>query len=378
MTGDLVKLGDLPTPALVVDSKAFESNLATMSRTRPGPSLRPHVKAHKCTSLAARQVTAGHHTFTCATPREVVGMIDAGVGHEILLANETLDPKRLRAMSDAQRRSGITVIVAVDSAETIDAAVAAGITDVLVDVNVGLPRCGCAPRDARALTESALSRDLVVRGVMGYEGHLMALTDRETQRSKVLESMTVLVDTFDEVLDVVSTFGDSVHDSDRCSIISAGGTGTFDLYDPSHPVLSRVNEVQAGSYALMDTQYGALDLPFRQALFVVGTVISRTEDPSRPGTPVSWSVIDVGLKSLGMDHGNPSVDEASVWFCSDEHTTLSFGDGPAPGLGSRVLVRPAHVDPTVAMHENMYLVDDVSLGPDARVLDTWPVDLRGW
>jgi len=381
VTGDLVTLGDLPTPALVVDSKAFESNLATMSRTRPGPSLRPHVKAHKCTSLASRQAAAGHVTFTCATPREVVGMIDAGIGREILLANETLDPKRLRAMSDAQRRSGITVIVAVDSVDTIDAVAStgiSGITDVLIDVNVGLPRCGCAPRDAAELARIAQSRNLVVRGVMGYEGHLMALPDRDAQRAKVLESMTVLVDTFDEVLDVVSTFGGTVQDSDRCSIISAGGTGTFDLYDPSHPVLSRVNEVQAGSYALMDTHYSALDLPFRQALFVVGTVISRTEDPSRPGSSGSWSVIDVGLKSLGMDHGNPTVDGASVWFCSDEHTTLSFGDGPAPGLGSRVLVRPAHVDPTVAMHENMYLVDDATLGADARVLETWPVDLRGW
>jgi len=371
VTGDLVRLGDLPTPALVVDSGAFEFNLTTMSATRPGLTLRPHVKAHKCTSLAARQVTTGHVTFTCATPREVVGMIDAGIGREILLANETLDPKRLRAMSDAQRRSGITVIVAVDSAETIDAAASAGITDVLVDVNVGLPRCGCAPHDAPELARISHSRDLVVRGVMGYEGHLMALPDRDTQRAKVLESMTVLVDTFDQVLD-------AVHDSDRCSIISAGGTGTFDLYDPSHPVLSRVNEVQAGSYALMDTHYGSLDLPFRQALFVVGSVISRTGEPGSPGSPGSWSVIDVGLKSLGMDHGNPTVDGASVWFCSDEHTTLSFGDGPAPELGSPVLVRPAHVDPTVAMHETMYLVDDATHGADARILDTWPVDLRGW
>ena len=367
-----MKLSDLPTPTLVVDSGAFEDNLDTMSRTRPGLTLRPHVKAHKCTSLAARQVSMGHDTFTCATPREVVGMIDAGVGREILLANETLDVTRLRAMSDAQRRSGVTVIVAVDSSETIEVAAAAGITDVLVDVNVGLPRCGCSPHDAPALARQARSHGLAVRGVMGYEGHLMALPDREAQRAKVLESMTVLVDTFDQV----STALD--HD-ERCSIVSAGGTGTFDLYDPTHPVLSRVNEVQAGSYALMDTHYGALDLPFRQALFVVGTVISRT---GRPGDSGSWCVIDVGLKSLGMDHGNPTVDGASVWFCSDEHTTLSVGESVGESsptnLGSRVLVRPAHVDPTVAMHENMYLVDDVTRGPDARVLDTWPVDLRGW
>jgi D-serine deaminase-like pyridoxal phosphate-dependent protein len=367
-----VKLGDLPTPALVIDAGAFSFNLGTMAATRPGLTLRPHVKAHKCTSLAARQVLAGHHTFTCATPREVVGMIDAGVGTEMLLANETLDPHRLQAMRDAQRRSGVTVIVAVDSPETIDAAAEAGITDVLIDVNVGLPRCGCAPHGAPDLARLAQSRGLVVRGVMGYEGHLMALPDRDTQRAKVLESMTVLVDTFDVVLDAVE------RDS-RCSIVSAGGTGTWDLYDSTHPVLSRVNEVQAGSYALMDTHYGALDLPFRQALFVVGTLISSTGIPGAPG---SWSVIDVGLKSLGMDHGNPVVDDATVWFCSDEHTTLSFGERSSkhdfPTLGARVLVRPAHVDPTVAMHTNMYLVDDVSLGGDASVLETWPVDLRGW
>lgn len=368
MNSAFVKLGDLPTPALVVDSGAFEFNLATMSATRPGLTLRPHVKAHKCTSLAARQVAMGHSTFTCATPREIVGMIEAGVGREMLLANETLDPRRLRAMSDAQQRSGITVIVAVDSPETIDAAATAGTTDVLVDVNVGLPRCGCSPRVATDLARHARSRGLTVRGVMGYEGHLMALPDRETQRAKVLESMTVLVDTFDEVREAVG------HD-ERCSIVSAGGTGTWDLYDPTHPVLSRVNEVQAGSYALMDTHYGALDLPFRQALFVVGTVISRTGEPDSPG---SWCVIDVGLKSLGMDHGNPTVDGASVWFCSDEHTTLSFGEGVSPNLGSRVLVRPAHVDPTVALHENIHVVDDVTLRADARVVDSWPVDLRGW
>lgn len=366
-----MKLGELPTPALVVDAGAFEFNLATMSVTRPGPSLRPHVKAHKCTSLAARQVSMGHDTFTCATPREVVGMIEAGVGREMLLANETLDPNRLRAMSDAQRRTGITAIVAVDSRETVDAAAAAGITDVLVDVNVGLPRCGCSPHVAPELARHARSHGLAVRGVMGYEGHLMALPDRDAQRAKVLESMTVLVDTFDAVVN-------SLDRDERCSIVSAGGTGTWDLYDPNHPVLSRVNEVQAGSYALMDTHYGALDLPFRQALFVVGTVISRTGEPGSSGSPPSWSVIDVGLKSLGMDHGNPTVDGASVWFCSDEHTTLSFGQGTSPDLGTKLLVRPAHVDPTVALHENMYLVDDVTQGSDAQVLDTWPVNLRGW
>ena len=351
-------VGDLPTPALVVDRHRFETNLTTMADARPGLTMRPHVKAHKCTSLAIRQEEIGHHSFTCATPREVVGMAEAGVGTDLLLANETLDPRRLRAMSEVEAATAIMVTVAVDSIATIEAARAAGIRHVLIDVNVGLPRCGAAPESVVELTNRALDSGLAVRGVMGYEGHLMALPDRTQKAAQVRESMALLVACADDVLAIAG---------DTASIVSAGGTGTFDLYDPDDPVLARVNEVQAGSYALMDSHYGALGLPFTQALYVVGTVISRSPD---------WSVIDVGLKSLGMDHGNPTIDGATVWFCSDEHIT--FSGLPDTKVGDRVFVTPAHVDPTVAMHADMWLVDDVSRGSEAEVLERWPVDLRGW
>jgi D-serine deaminase-like pyridoxal phosphate-dependent protein len=108
-----------------------------------------------------------------------------------------------------------------------------------------------------------------------------------------------------------------------------------------------------------------LDLPFEQALYVVGTVISVSD---------SWAVIDVGLKSLGMDHGNPTIAGASVWFCSDEHITFSMKDAqPLPNVGDRVLVQPAHIDPTIALHETMHIVDQ-----DGKIIDTWPVNLRHW
>jgi D-serine deaminase-like pyridoxal phosphate-dependent protein len=85
-------------------------------------------------------------------------------------------------------------------------------------------------------------------------------------------------------------------------------------------------------------------------------------------------VIDVGLKSLGMDHGNPTIAGASVWFCSDEHITFSMKDGqPLPNVGDRVLVQPAHIDPTIALHETMHIVDQ-----DGKIIDTWPVNLRHW
>ena len=350
----MTRIVDLPTPALIVDRQKFDANVATMAAVRPGLTLRPHIKAHKSTALAHELAKVGHTAFTCATPREVSGMVQAGLGSDLLLANETVDPARLRAMASLLNNSRITV--AIDSDVTARMAAENGIKDVLIDVNVGMPRCGVLPDRAAALAAFAVSLGLNVRGVMGYEGHLMAVADRDEQRAKVRSAMGVLVECFDQV---------RAQSGDDCTIISAGGTGTFDLYDPSDPLLARVNEVQAGSYALMDSHYGALELPFVQALYVVGTVISVSD---------SWAVIDVGLKSLGMDHGNPTIEGASVWFCSDEHITFSMKDGrPLPGIGNRVLVRPAHIDPTIALHEVMHVVDQIG-----TVIDDWPVDLRHW
>ena len=119
----------------------------------------------------------------------------------------------------------------------------------------------------------------------------------------------------------------------------------------------------------MDSAYGGLDLPFRRALSVSATVISVNRLDG-------YGVADCGLKALGMDHGNPTIDGATVWFCSDEHVTFSpdvpAGGGALPTVGDRVTVWPAHVDPTVAYHERFHVADG-----DA-VVDVWPVDLRGW
>ena len=330
-----MKVHELQTPALLVDGAALAHNLETMSSALPGERLRPHVKAHKCTALAGRQAALGHTGFTCATIREMEGMAAAGLGQDLLLANEVLDAFRLGALS----RSAARVTVAVDSEATVEAAARGGVGEVVVDVNVGLPRCGCAPEDAGRLADLARSRGLEVRGVMGYEGHIVGLEDRAQRTELVGQCMELLV---------------KAHAAVGGELISAGGTGTYDIN-------TWATEIQAGSYALMDTAYGKLDLPFRQALAVLATVISVS-----PG----WAVVDCGLKSLGMDHGNPSIEGAAVWFCSDEHVT--FSSDPLPAVGDRVRVVPSHIDPTVAYHERMHVVDG------DEVVDVWPVDLRGW
>jgi D-serine deaminase-like pyridoxal phosphate-dependent protein len=312
-----MKLADLTTPALVVDALVFEDNLSAMARALPGRRLRPHVKAHKCTSLARRQAEHGHVTFTCATLREMEGMAAAGFGEDLLLANEVLDASRLGRL-DAR------VTVAVDSEATVVAAAEGGVSEVLVDVNVGLPRCGCAPESAGALAELARRHRLEVRGVMGYEGHAVGLPDRAERRRLTDEAMARLR---------------AAHRDVGGEVVSAGGTGTFDMNETA-------TEIQAGSYALMDTAYASLDLPFRQAFFVLSTVLSVAE---------KYAVADCGLKALGMDHGNPAF--------APERPVVP---------GERIRVWPSHVDPTVAYHERMFVVEG------DQVIDTWPVDLRGW
>ena len=145
-----------------------------MSARHPGAKLRPHAKAHKCTEIARLQLSHSHKNFTCATPREVIGMATAGIGSDLLLANEVLDADRLAAL--AKVSENVHVTIAVDSHETIDAAVRAGLRDVLIDVNVGLPRCGVAPELAGQLADTARKAGMTVRGVMGYEGHLMMVS----------------------------------------------------------------------------------------------------------------------------------------------------------------------------------------------------------
>lgn len=338
-----MKTSNLTTPALIADSKILETNIATMASKRPGRELRPHVKAFKSTALAKKLVDAGHETFCCATIRELEGMVKAGFGSDLLLANETLDAKRI---GELLAEGNCRITVAVDSLETIDAAVFAGVKEVLIDVNVGLQRCGCSPDEAGFLSEKAKASGLKVRGVMGYEGHLMHDPNVRRRTEKTQESMELLI---------------LAHEAVGGDVISGGGTGTWECNQA-------VTELQAGSYVLMDGDYSKLNLPFKEGLLLLTTVISTSKS--------GYAVLDGGLKALSVDSGNPKLlGEGEVIFCSDEHTTITNGSWK---VGQRVGLRPSHIDPTIAKHEFIYLVEEIEESLDAEVLETLKIDLRGW
>jgi D-serine deaminase-like pyridoxal phosphate-dependent protein len=276
---------------------------------------------------------------------------------DVLVANEVVRPGRCDRIARLARM--VEVTVAVDSRRGLEilaeSARRAGVSvGVLVDVDVGQRRCGVAP-GAAALELAHLAGGTAgvrLRGVMGYEGHLQPVRDRRERESRVRDALAGLVQTAEAM----------TRSGLPCDIVSAGGTGTFDITGR----IAGITEVQAGSYALMDTDYAEVGVPFEHALTVLGTVISRPA-PDR-------LVADCGHKSAAKDHGYPAVKGiggACVTALHDEHATIAIPADAAVAIGDLVELLPSHVDPTVNLHDVFYVVDD------GRVIDVWPVAARG-
>jgi D-serine deaminase-like pyridoxal phosphate-dependent protein len=226
---------------------------------------------------------------------------------------------------------------------------------VVVDVNVGQMRCGVEPgHEAVQLARRVTSVDgVTLRGLMGYEGHLVSVSDRDERETRTRASMVGLV----ESAAMLRASGLP------CELVSAGGTGTYDISGR----VTGITEIQAGSYVLMDTDYGQLDVPFEQAFWVLGTVISRPE-PRR-------IVVDCGHKSMTRDHGLPSprdLEGATVVSLNDEHATIAVPSDCHAQIGDQVFMRPSHTDPTINLHDVFYALEG------DRVVDVWPIVARGY
>ena len=341
------------TPALVVDLDVFEANVAAMAGLLrgTGKTVRPHVKTHRTPELAVRSLGGPAVGVTCATVGEAEAMVAAGID-DVLVANEVVDPGKIERLATLARDARVAV-AADDPAplETLSrAAAAAGVTiGVLVDVDVLLGRCGVtSAADAVALA-AAIDRlpGLRLGGIMGYEGRLrLSVEDRS---GKIDRAYGLLA----EVRAALLAAGFPVE------VVSASGTSTLReaLADPT------ITELQAGVYALMEPELLVMDLPFRCAVTVRGTVISR-----HPGR----AVLDVGRRNVGLENGPPvpSGFTATGVKVNDEHTILAMRD-PLPELGAVLDLVPGQIRTTF----NQY--DRVWLARAGEIVDCWPVTARG-
>lgn len=344
-----MRLSELSTPALCVDLDALERNLERMHTffaERPC-NLRPHFKAHKTPAIARLQAEAGCDGFCTATLAEAVVLADEGFD-DILVANEICDPTKVPALRALAERIKLTV--AADSAEAAELIAGTG-ARVLVDVNVGMPRCGVAPERAVEVARAATGHGLEVTGVMGYEGHATVIEDVEARAKVATASVEILL----------GVAADLREQGFAIDAVSAGSTLTYEVTG----TIAGVTEVQAGSYVLMDTTF-ARSSPFEEALRCLTTVVS---------VQGGIAVLDAGLKTMTIDHGNPELPAdvaAAVLFLSDEHTTIATREGFDARPGDRVWLRPSHVDPTVNLHDRLYAFRG------EEVADVWPVTARGY
>ena len=231
------------------------------------------------------------------------------------------------------------------------AAVAAGVTlDAYVDVDPGMGRAGVAPAAVPALARLLTGLPgLNYAGVQAYCGHHQHLLPAERAAAHAAWTQTLQA-----LLAALRAAGLAP------AQVTGGGTGTAAM-DLAAGVYT---ELQAGSYALMDVEYGDLgDLPFQPALFLGASVVSANH--------AGHVTCDAGHKAL---HPNGPVSRVVVPAGSaykpmgDEHGAIL----PPCGLaeGDIAWLQPGHVDPTIALHDALFVADE-----DGR-LERWPIDAR--
>ena len=336
-----MRLDQVKTPALIVDLDSMEGNLRHMAKFFAGRpcKLRPHFKNHKTPMLAWKQVRAGAIGITCATVREVEILVEHGIS-SILIANEIAGSEKPGQLADLSRHA--SVMVCVDNCHSIrDLATAQrnrkSQIEVLVDINIGLNRCGVVPGQAALdLARYALEHGLAVRGIMGYDGHLQAVPPSPERDEIVRHGSTAIV----ESAALLESAGIPA------PIRSTGGTGTYAV-SGDYP---GITEIQAGSYLLMDNIYVSRGAPFQRSLMVLATVISTCGR--------EHAVLDCGVKAISGERGLPTLKDlpgARLTALHAEHAIVEL-DPQSPPLtpGEKVKVWVHYSDATVNLHSKMY------------------------
>jgi D-serine deaminase-like pyridoxal phosphate-dependent protein len=356
-------INEVDTPALILDLDAFERNLKCLQNavSRAGVRLRPHAKSHKCPEIALRQIQAGAVGICCQKVSEAAVFVDAGVP-DVFITNQVVGEKKVAHALDLATRARIGVLV--DDEDQISAFARASAErqvsiDVYLEIDVGMGRCGVVSIERAVAMAQQIDAApyLNFMGLQCYHGsaqHYRLPEERQHAITAVCAKAAAAKAAIEDV-------------GIRVERISGAGTGSVMLESNS----KLFNEVQAGSYILMDRDYATNqrdpdDLPFEHALFVKTAILSHPT--------ANRAVVDAGLKASSVDSGMPVVwqrSDAKYIKASDEHGVLELTANSTLKLGDYVMLVPGHCDPTV----NLY--DEIIGVRGERVEVIWPVAARG-
>lgn len=357
----------IPSPALLLYPDRIRHNLQTMvAWSGNASSLRPHVKTHKMPDVVRLKLAAGITKFKASTIAEVEMSAEAGA-RDILLAYQPVGPNVRRLVELAKRFPEAKLATIVDHPATVhalsQAAQLANVTlTVFLDLDVGMHRTGIAPNEeAFELYKSfGTAPHLEAGGIHAYDGHL--------HQSNYEELCSLADSTFQGVWE----FRDQLESQGFVvPTIVAAGTPTSMLLSQSTDSQAKDSqiEVSAGTSVLWDSGYEAIcpQYEFQHAAVLLARVISKPQS--------DLLCLDLGYKAVASESAPPRVrffglEHAEPVNHSEEHLVLKTPDAVNYSLGSLLYGIPHHVCPTVALHQEAWIVEaGIATG-------TWPVTAR--
>jgi D-serine deaminase-like pyridoxal phosphate-dependent protein len=213
--------------------------------------------------------------------------------------------------------------------------------EVLVEVDVGINRCGVLPGNPALDFVKNISalEGISFQGLMGYEGGLFNMDEKE--KSAICKKRNALLVSTKELLE---------KNGFVIPVVSAGGSNTYRISG----CCPGITDIQPGSYVTMDDWNAKHGIDFEQAITVLSTVVSRPEN--------SRAVIDAGLKAISTDHGLPRVvshEGLRVEVLNEEHGKLTILNGANDiDIGDKVEFVPSHGCTTVPLYDRYIAMKD--------------------
>ena len=359
---------EIQTPCLILDLDALERNIKKMGdyAKAHGMRHRVHGKMHKSVDVAKLQEKLGGAVGVCCQKVSEAEVFARGGIKDILVSNQVRDPAKIDRLARLPQL-GARTIVCVDDIENIsdlsEAAQRHGTDlEVFVEIDCGAGRCGVTTtEDVVAIAKAAeAAPNLKFTGIQAYQGAMQHLDTYEARKEKLDAAIAMVEDAYDGLKS----------SSIDCELVSGGGTGSY-YFEANSGVY---NELQCGSYAFMDADYGRIldkdgnridQGEWENALFILTSVMSHAK--------ADKAICDAGLKAQSVDSGLPFIfgrDDVEYLKCSDEHGVIGDPNG-ALKVNDRLRLVPGHCDPTCNVHDWYVGVRN------GKVEALWPVSARG-
>jgi 3-hydroxy-D-aspartate aldolase len=358
----------IQTPCLILDLDALERNIKKMGdyAKSKGMRHRVHGKMHKSVDVAKLQMEMGGACGVCCQKVSEAEVFARGGIKDVLVSNQVRDPAKIDRLARIPKLGARTICCVDDVANVADLSAAAQKhgteIECLVEIDCGAGRCGVTTTPAVVEIAKAIDAapGLKFSGLQAYQGAMQHMDSYEDRKAKIDVAVAMVKDAVDTLK----------AEGLECDIVGGGGTGSY-YFESTSGVY---NELQCGSYAFMDADYGRIldkdgnridQGEWENALFILTSVMSHAK--------ADKAIVDAGLKAQSVDSGLPFIfgrDDVEYVKCSDEHGVVADPKG-ALKVNDKLRLVPGHCDPTCNVH-------DWYVGVRGGKVETlWPVSARG-